>query len=289
MAVPVQSIPIASCSMRAAPAPSWSDTSSRSDTSESATQNEGLSKALYIPYHTNKTTHLPLYDITDQYSASVGDLPIGSPRYKAQIRLMKKPSGNSLEGNVRYLIDFHCLERNATITERTIGRDGIEVDMSLPSTLGEEFRLGVVAPHQQGTNRVTAHYAPEPEKPKRKMAPENPSFAVQGGISKSSALEWKPFPFEPGCLTYGLFDSLSSMDVTEAEPRALYQHCRHEGDFVVSGHSEGILLLAGSEHPEDEALIVSSLVGLLWDLRCDRAAASKRRKSIFKNMFRTSL
>lgn len=129
MAVPVQSIPIASCSMRAAPAPSWSDTSSRSDTSESATQNEGLSKALYIPYHTNKTTHLPLYDITDQYSASVGDLPIGSPRYKAQIRLMKKPSGNSLEGNVRYLIDFHCLERNATITERTIGRDGIEVDM----------------------------------------------------------------------------------------------------------------------------------------------------------------
>ncbi|VUC26738.1 unnamed protein product [Clonostachys rosea] len=289
MAFPIQINPIPSCSMRAAPAYSSSDTSSHFDTSESATQSGGLSKALYIPYHTNKTTHLPLYDITNQYTTAVGGLPIGSPRYKAQIRLMRKPSGNSLEGDVKYLVDFHSLERTATITERTIGRDGVEVGLSLPLTLGEEFCLGVVAPNQQDTQRVTAHYASEPEKSKRKAPPQNPSFSVGGGISGSSALEWKPFPFEPGCLTYGLFDSLSSMNVADAQPRALYQHCRHEGDFVVSGHSEGILLLAGGEHPENEALIVSSLVGLLWDLRCDRPTASKGRRSMFKSMFRTSL
>jgi hypothetical protein len=88
-----------------------------------------LTRALYIPHHSNKTTHIPVYDVTAQYSAAVGDAPIGTSRYKVQLCLMRKPTCSSIDVDVRYLYYVDTVSGTAAIDERCLGWDGQQIQM----------------------------------------------------------------------------------------------------------------------------------------------------------------
>ena len=96
---------------RLSPAPSW------------------LSRPLYVPPHDNKITHLPVYDISERYQA-ISQLPVGSSLYKVSLELMKKPTGDGLDGDVRYLVDFSPSSMpSAVIQRRSLDQCHTEVEM----------------------------------------------------------------------------------------------------------------------------------------------------------------
>lgn len=67
-----------------------------------------LSRALYIPRHERNTTHLAVHDISAQYAAAKGTLPIGCTKYAVAIGVMPKPQGDGLDDiTVAYDVDFN--------------------------------------------------------------------------------------------------------------------------------------------------------------------------------------
>lgn len=87
-----------------------------------------LSRAIYIPYHNSNSTHLPLYNVSRAYESSIGDAPVGGSEFKTRLCLMRKPSHNTVDADVRFLVNVeHCSGR-ATVEERRLG-DGAETSM----------------------------------------------------------------------------------------------------------------------------------------------------------------
>lgn len=89
-----------------------------------------LTRALYFPSHSNSTTHLPLYNITDSYRESVGHHGVDSAgASRTQLDSIERPSGNSWNDDVRFLIDYDPARQVAALTERTLERDRCEINM----------------------------------------------------------------------------------------------------------------------------------------------------------------
>jgi hypothetical protein len=109
-----------------------------------------LSRVLYIPQHTSSVLHLPLYDISDSYRKTIGDIPIGSSLFTIRMsQVMKKPCGDGTDlAEVQYLVDFeaaHTSEEekmSAKVQRRVLGNAASEVDLlvSLNDELGSGFR-----------------------------------------------------------------------------------------------------------------------------------------------------
>lgn len=66
-----------------------------------------FSRVLYVPRHDHQVTHLPLYDVSDEYERAVKGAPMGSSKYKINLSLMRRPSGDKPGDEVRYFLDVY--------------------------------------------------------------------------------------------------------------------------------------------------------------------------------------
>lgn len=89
---------------------------------------EHLTRAIYVPYHRHNTTHLPFYNVTKAYKASVGNAPVGGCEFKTRLCLMRKPTRNTVDVDVRFLINVNDEDNCVTVQERCLGA-GHEANM----------------------------------------------------------------------------------------------------------------------------------------------------------------
>ncbi|VUC24103.1 unnamed protein product [Clonostachys rosea] len=259
-----------------------------------ASQAPFLTRALYFPSHSNSTTHLPLYNITDSYRESVGDHGVNSAgASRTQLDSIKWPSGNSWDDDVRFLIDYDPARQVAALTERTLYRDRCEINMSLPSSLDDGFCVRVVAPDQLPLCHVSVSSRAS-RRTLRRAEPQLPSFVIKGSGPNSPNLEWRARPSESDVVTYELHElyPLYANKGSVSYPKALYQHFHPAGKGNNKAETEGILLLSETLNLGEEAVIISSLVGLLWANRTSIKQSSKKEKkevSRFRRIFKTSL
>ncbi|KAI8221659.1 hypothetical protein K4K54_007520 [Colletotrichum sp. SAR 10_86] len=85
-----------------------------------------LSRVVYIPRHRDITVHLPLYDVSNTYFDAVKKEPIGSSKYKLNLAMMRRPSGDGTDGEVRYLVDFQedAKEKTVVVERRVPTHNG---------------------------------------------------------------------------------------------------------------------------------------------------------------------
>lgn len=101
-----------------------------------------LSRVLYVPRHGSSLSHLPLYDVSGEFSRAVGDTLIGSSLFTTKLAMMKTPSGEGRDAEVRYLIDIETRlagdgeEFVARIQKRALGDVDGEVTMYVDSYAG---------------------------------------------------------------------------------------------------------------------------------------------------------
>jgi hypothetical protein len=96
-----------------------------------------LSRVLYIPRHTSSAAHLPIYDVSDQYrKANLPGALIGSSLFTIRLGLMKTPTGDGMEADVQYLVDFRTPlgdgggeVPSAKVQQRALGNMGCEADL----------------------------------------------------------------------------------------------------------------------------------------------------------------
>ncbi|KAI8165057.1 hypothetical protein K4K49_008442 [Colletotrichum sp. SAR 10_70] len=90
-----------------------------------------LSRVVYIPRHRDITVHLPLYDVSNTYFDAVKKEPIGSSKYKLNLAMMRRPSGDGTDGEVRYLVDFQedAKEKTVVVERRVPTHNGEIVSM----------------------------------------------------------------------------------------------------------------------------------------------------------------
>ncbi|CAG9956514.1 unnamed protein product [Clonostachys rosea f. rosea IK726] len=253
-----------------------------------------LTRALYFPSHSNSTTHLPLYNITDSYRESVGHHGVDSAgASRTQLDSIERPSGNSWNDDVRFLIDYDPARQVAALTERTLERDRCEINMSLPSSLDDGFCVRVVAPAQLPLCHVSVS-SPTSRRTFRRADPKLPSFVIKGSGPNSPNLEWRARPSESDVVTYELHElyPLFASKGSVPYPKALYQHFQPTGKGINKAETEGILLLSDTLDLGEEAVIISSLVGLLWANRTSIKQSSKKEKkevSRLRRIFTSSL
>lgn len=108
-----------------------------------------------------------------------------------------------------------------------------------------------------------------------------PLIPISDNVVRRPALQWQIHPREHGNLRYTLVDtrlapSLSAVDDANDAVYAIYHHIGL-GASLALNHSEGVLLLREGLSMEDEAVIVASLLGLLWQVRGMRFQYKKLR------------
>ncbi|KAJ9164768.1 hypothetical protein NKR19_g1003 [Coniochaeta hoffmannii] len=241
-----------------------------------------LSRILYIPRHTSATTHLPIYDVSDQYAkADVGSALIGSSMFTIRLGLMGTPREDGTDASVQYLVDFTTTLDDdgggeivsAKVQQRTLGYAGGEVDLLLQAGPAEEFTVKI-ASNNPFRNKIPVQMSlPIPDSITKVGISRNPyfSFSLPGAVT---ALQWQIHPVEHGPLRYTLVavDSASATEAPAApagqKVQAIYHHMGLGTSLSTMQHSEGILLLpASSQDGTQECVIVASLLGALWRMR----------------------
>ncbi|KAH8905304.1 hypothetical protein BR93DRAFT_780754 [Coniochaeta sp. PMI_546] len=261
-----------------------------------------LSRILYVPRHTGLTNHLPIYDMSDQYNkADVGSALIGSSLFTIRLGLMKPPREDGLEADVQYLVDFRTTTDagggevvSAKVQQRVLGNAGSEVDLSLQPSPEAEFTIRV-ASNNPFRNKVPVQMSfPIPDSMTKAGVSRNPyfSFSLPGSYT---TLQWQIHPVEDGPLRYTLVAMNPGEDEAQSEKvQAIYHHMGLGTSLSTMQHSEGILLLPPCQDGQDsaqEAVIVASLLGLLWRVRGmggtgRRTSEGGRRNSLFGKMLR---
>jgi hypothetical protein len=80
-----------------------------------------LTRAVYVPWHHNPTTHLPLYNCSTEYHSVIRGAQVGGSEYKTRLCLMKKPTGRPGQGDVGFLVDFNPPGGWIAVSERKLG------------------------------------------------------------------------------------------------------------------------------------------------------------------------
>ncbi|KAF4832866.1 hypothetical protein CGCTS75_v004326 [Colletotrichum tropicale] len=249
-----------------------------------------LSRVVYIPRHRDITVHLPLYDVSSTYFDAVRKEPIGSSKYKLNLAMMRRPSGDGTDAEVRYLVDFQedAKEKTVVVERRVPTHNGEVVSMTLPKEGDGSFQ---VEPLNTCSNaRLSLHSSfPVPDTKIVEQQVRHPWFTISHRTNTSadaqpSNLEWQTCPREHGALRYTLVDT--SVDPTDGKPvvHAIYHHA---GIAFALPHdySEGVLLLSEDLNDEAEALAVTTLLGLLERVRrVNQPAPRPRKKSLVKRV-----
>lgn len=251
---------------------------------------------------TDRILYVPLYDFRDAFAAAVRDDPIGSSRFKTSFGLMPKPAGDGRGASkeVAYLLDFFGgpgvvteEETKATVQRRMLGAGaqvGLTIPPELPGSSSSQVEDGAVA------FRLT----PSSTTVSRLGATRHPwfTFTVPSLLDEERTFQWQIHPVAHGLLRYTLVElpgqqttvasSSSSSDETtipfsatqednQGRIRAIYHNVGLGFCLSSQPHSEGAVLLQGDLGPELEALVVASLVGLLWRVRNETTTTTRPR------------
>ncbi|KAK2055684.1 hypothetical protein LY76DRAFT_595845 [Colletotrichum caudatum] len=247
-----------------------------------------LSRVIHIPDHRDPTIHLPLYDITESYAKAVKTEFIGSNKYKLDLAMLKRPNGDGTDAEVRYLVDFESgsSKTDVTVERRVPGHNGEVVRMHLPREGDSEFRLAPVNT-AQATELVVATSFPVPDTTMHAGAQpaRHPWFTIShtlrdGAVTAPSNLEWQVRPKELGTLRYTLVDTAEVAGDGEPVIHAIYHHVGI-AFALPRDHSEGVLLLSENLNGEAEALAVTTLLGLLRQVRSINQPPPRPRKRTF--------
>jgi hypothetical protein len=145
----------------------------------------------------------------------------------------------------------------------------------LPSTEDEDVSINITAPQRRPQRKISVHY-PLPSKTIKGRTIRFPYFSISGPDEASpTTLEWQVHPVDHGAMQYILVDTTD--DTEESATRAIYHHAGLEADLP-DHYSEGVLLLPeNARGSEDDAVIVSSLLGLLFMIRRSHRDRKKSR------------
>jgi hypothetical protein len=266
-----------------------------------------LSLILYIPRHTNATTHLPIYEVSEQYSkADVGSALIGSSMFTIRLGLMNTPREDGTDADVQYLVDFNTtLDEgggeivSAKVQQRVLGNAGSEVALLLQASPEAEFTIKIPSSNPFRNKVPVQMSSPIPDSITKVGISRNPyfSFSLPGS---TATLQWQIHPIEHGPLRYTLV-ATDSRSVAEAgaapagqKVQAIYHHMGLGTSLSTMQHSEGILLLPPCHDGQDsaqEGVVVASLLGSLWRMRGmappgRKASEGGAKKSLFGKMLR---
>ncbi|RHZ63619.1 uncharacterized protein CDV56_108682 [Aspergillus thermomutatus] len=246
-----------------------------------STTPEHLSRVLYIPRHDGTTSHLPLYDISSRYFEAIGDAPIGSSKYTVSLGMMKRPKGDGTDHiPVAYIVNFTAGDKDKVVgtveyrvqPDSTVA-DNAEVEMTIGKTEEEACSIKVNGNSAQPIDPVTVGISyPIPPSETKVGKVKHPYFHFRLPFeSKMTQFDWQVHPVEHGPLRYTLVrlpEETADESSTEpkAEIHAIYHHIGLGVSMSVS-HSEGVLLLPPCADPKSEAMIVASVLGMLWRLR----------------------
>ncbi|KAB5580025.1 hypothetical protein GE09DRAFT_423074 [Coniochaeta sp. 2T2.1] len=264
-----------------------------------------LSRILYVPRHTSLTTHLPLYDVSEQYArADVGSALIGSSLFTIRLGLMKPPREDGTDGDVQYLVDFREGGDGMVgkVQQRVLGNAGSEVDLLLGGGGGgrgggggseeeAEFTVKILASNNPFRNRIPVRMSfPIPDSITKAGISRNPYFGFVLPGRGGRTYQWEIHPVEHGPLRYTLV-SVDGADGSQKTEEAIYHHMGLGASLSTIQYSEGILLLPPCRDSALEGVVVASLLGLLWRVRAmgdngRRTSETGRRNSLFGKMLR---
>ncbi|CAI7569672.1 unnamed protein product [Penicillium viridicatum] len=234
-----------------------------------------LSRALYIPRHERNTTHLAVHDISAQYAAAKGTLPIGCTQYAVAIGVMPKPQGNGLDDDtVAYNVDFNRQKDEEAVVGlvkcRATSSLAAGVELAI-STIEEEAAILTT----DGANKTEIFLDvayPIPPSSTRNGIVNHPFFSFQapdtdGGLT---TYQWQINPSRNGRLRYTLVRNPAPREAqqepSDAKIQAVYYHIGLDDSLWLS-YSEGLLLLPSGQSSIGENIVVSSALGMLWRLR----------------------
>ncbi|KAF5244716.1 hypothetical protein FAUST_2233 [Fusarium austroamericanum] len=230
-----------------------------------------LTKVLYFPRHNEEVSHFPIYEISEQYFDKIGKLPMGSRDYKVELCLLRKPNGEFLGDNARFLVDVGDDSTSMSVRERILGQDPVEARVLLPNSQETEYSI------HTDTSTTSAHSSghlvfPLPEKQTKRQLVRYPYFAITSTIfgdkdANDSRYEWQVHPNEKGPLRYELVDvGEKHSGEVDSSILAIYHHHGFENELPVS-YSHGVLLLPSTSTSEFEIAVVSSLLAVLSAVR----------------------
>ncbi|KAM0230291.1 hypothetical protein ACHAPO_009284 [Fusarium lateritium] len=241
-----------------------------------------FTKVFYIPKHNDKVSNFAVYDISEQYSDKIGKLPMGSEDYKVELCILRKPNGEHVGDNARFLVDVGSDDTSMSIRERTMGQDPVEAQVSHPNPQNDDY---VVHTHTGSTSARSSGRLTFPltEKHMKKEIIRYPYLAFNDDIFRNnyaerSQYEWQVHPVKKGALRYELvnFGEKRSED-RDHSILAIYHHHGFEDDLPTT-HSHGFLLLPSTSTSEFDISALSSLLALLSAVR--QHARLKKRSRI---------
>ncbi|KAH6669763.1 hypothetical protein F5X68DRAFT_216101 [Plectosphaerella plurivora] len=214
-----------------------------------------FSRVLFIPRHDRHIAHLPLYDVSTAYARAVGDAPMGSSKYRVELALMRRPTGDGHGDIVSHLLTVHGGVRG--VLERRGGDAPAETTIALPGSGSGTFAI------DSGRNRRTNVSASFPLADQRTPGGiiRFPYFDVD--IGGREQWQWQIHPCEHGALRYTL---VRSSDDLQPKVVAVYHHVGVSLNLPAD-YSEGVLLLPEGGSEVEAELAVASLLGFLWQLR----------------------
>ncbi|KAF6806993.1 hypothetical protein CMUS01_14231 [Colletotrichum musicola] len=247
---------------------------------------EHLSRVVFVPTHTDATTHLPLYEISESYRDAVKAEPVGGSNYKLKLALMRKPTGDGTHGEVRYLVDFR--DGAATVERRVPGGEGEVASVSLPNQGDGSFEVESANADRPSRLSLAASLPITETEPNHPRSAQKPWFAISHHASGatepcSSNLEWQIRPVQHGALRYTLTDSRAAAGA-ETVVHAIYHHVGIAFGLP-HDYSQGVLLLSEDLSDQAEALAVATLLGLLHQVRrLNQPPPRPKRKSLVKRV-----
>ncbi|RGP67646.1 hypothetical protein FSPOR_5834 [Fusarium sporotrichioides] len=212
-----------------------------------------------------------LYDVSEQYFDKIGKLPMGSEDYKVELCILRKPNGERVGDDARFLVNIGENGTSLSVRERTLSQDPVEAEVSLPSPQHNEYYV-----HTQ-TSTASVHTSvhlvfPLPEKYTKRQHIRYPYLAINGTIFghkdiSNSQYEWQVHPNEKGPLRYELVN-LGEKHSGDGDSSilAIYHHHGFENELPAS-YSHGVLLLPSTLTSQSEIGVVSSLLALLSAVR----------------------
>ncbi|KAG8672295.1 hypothetical protein FPOAC2_05673 [Fusarium poae] len=230
-----------------------------------------FTKVFYIPKHNAEVSNFAVYDISEQYRDKIGKLPMGSEDYKVELCILRKPNGEHVGDNARFLVNVGNDNTSMSVRERTLGQDPAEADVSFPTSENNEY--SVLTHTSTKSVRGSGHLIfPLSEKQMKKEIIRYPYLAFTGSIfgdkdAENSHYEWQVHPDEKGALRYE-FVSLGEKHTDDLDNSvlAIYHHHGFENDLPTS-HSHGVLLLPPTSTSEFDITVLASLLALLSAVR----------------------
>ncbi|KAF4238185.1 hypothetical protein CNMCM8980_002159 [Aspergillus fumigatiaffinis] len=251
-------------------------------TRQGITPPKHLSRAVYIPRHDGMESQIALYDISAQYTAATDGILIGSSEYVVALGLMQKPGSEGLNGaSVAYDVTFRRQGEDVVgsvrcqgVAEEQSPEQSVEVELAIASaddTAGFLTTKDSATTGSTGTEttRVSISYPAVPSETRN--APHQaplPYFQVKVAAEPSTS-EWQTHSHHHGRLRYTLVRLPAqdqSADACREEVLAIYNHVGVDSSMSLP-YSEGVLLLPPRADPRMEAMVVASLLTMLWRLR----------------------